>query len=217
MEVPSLLDFSDVVVSRCSFGVVLCCYVAPNPFQRLTSGWLDRILRYSFSPPAPFTDYLESAERYQDWSYLTAQFTEFVDYLHRIEAHLHWQHGLLLLNLSNYGVVVRLALLSLRLLTTVSHGEETGAKWPGPPRMNEKPSGWRRLLFSTPTVRKVALMYEADFSSFGYSVKSGSTAGTIPPLSDGEFITAIQRRDHLKKSRLSWCITLPRVMESALA
>src|SRR5262245_32437292 len=60
LKLPSLLDVSDAVRTQVltSQEFLRFCVVR-NPFRRLASAWLDRILCHSLSPIAPIMQYLE--------------------------------------------------------------------------------------------------------------------------------------------------------------
>jgi hypothetical protein len=198
---PSLLDISEQERAHVlgSTEVLRFCVVR-DPFRRLASAWLDRLLCHSLSPIAPILRHIDFPEYIPDWGYLSERFAEFVGCLYdREHAHFsnhHWQKqcDLLLPDLMNYNLVARLESLSTALSVITRHIQKRGLTWPGLPRFNETPVKYSSQLYTASTARKVAAMYEADFAAFGYGTKVESS-GNIVSLPDTEFMRAIQKRN----------------------
>jgi hypothetical protein len=198
---PSLLDVSEQerVHFLGSADVLRFCIVR-DPFRRLASAWLDCILCHSLSPMAPILHHIEFPEYIADWCYLTERFGEFVGCLYDRESpkfsNHHWQTqcDLLLLDVMNYNLVARIENLSDALTEITRHLQERNLSWPGLPRFNEAPVKYSSQLYTAATARKVAEMYEAYFSTFGY-VPNVESDGNTPILPDVELVQAIQKRN----------------------
>ena len=198
---PSLLDVSEHErVHVLSAADILRFCIVRDPFRRLASAWLDRILCHSLSPMAPILRHVEFPEYIPDWRYLSERFGEFVGCLYDRESphfsNHHWQTqcDLLLLDLMNYNLVARLETLSSGISVIMRHLENQNLTWPGLPRFNETPVKYSSKLYTASTARKVAEMYEADFKMFSYPTKIESD-GSARKLPDVEFVRAIQKRN----------------------
>lgn len=198
---PSLMDLSDEVrahILRSTETLRFC--IVREPFRRLASAWLDRILCHSLSPIAPILKHIEFPAYVPDWSYLRERFAEFVDHLYRHESphfsNHHWQTQteLLLLDVMNYNLVMRLEKLADGVALITRHLDERGLAWPGLPIFNETPVKYSSRLYSAATARKVAEMYEADFKAFDYPSRF-EAGGKTPELPDTDYIQAIQKRN----------------------
>jgi hypothetical protein len=179
---------------------VLRFCIVRDPFRRLASAWLDCILCHSLSPIASILHHIEFPEYYADWTYLRERFGEFVGCLHDRESphfsNHHWQKqcDLLLLDLMNYNLVARLESLSDGISIIKHHLQKRNLTWPGLPRFNKTPVKYSSQLYTASIARKVAEMYEADFTTFGYQTRLGVDS-SAPPLPDAEFVKAIQKRN----------------------
>lgn len=198
---PSLLDVSDHErVHALSSPDILRFCVVRDPFRRLASVWLDRILCHSLSPIAPILGHIEFPKYIPDWRYLSERFGEFVGCLYDRESphfsNHHWQTqcDLLLLDLINYNLVARLETLSAGISVIMDHVSKHNLTWPGLPRFNETPVKYSSRLYTASTARKVAAMYELDFKTFSYPTRVES-GGNTPDLPDVEFVQAVQKRN----------------------
>lgn len=198
---PSLLDLSDQERAyMLEAGEVLRFCIVRDPFHRLASAWLDRILCHSISPIAPIFRYIEFPKYMPDWHYLRERFAEFVKCLYVHESpnfsNHHWQRqcDMLLPELINYNLVARIECLAEGLAVIIDHLNKRNLTWPGLPRFNETPVKYSSALYSPTTARKVAAMYETDFTMFGYptTVEPDRHSATLPPA---EFVQAIQKRN----------------------
>ena len=198
---PSLLDLSDQERAyMLEAGEVLRFCIVRDPFRRLASAWLDRILCHSLSPIAPIFRHIELPKYVPDWTYLSARFSEFVTCLYEHDgpnfSNHHWQRqcDLLLPDLMNYNLVARLENLSAGLTVIIDHLQKRNLTWPGLPRFNETPVKYSSRLYTSASARKVAAMYGADFAMYGYPtvVEPGGHSAALPPV---EFVEAIQKRN----------------------
>lgn len=202
IDVPSLLQIPDNqrahVLSAESY---LRFCIVRNPYTRLASAWTDRLLCHSLSPLAPILRHIEFPEYVPEWQYLRCKFSEFVDHLYRREFPLmtnhHWQlqHDLLLPDLLNYNLVVRLEELPRHLPRIIAHVEAQGVAWPGLPRINETPLKLAPGLYTAATVRKVREMFAEDFARYGYDTRAEIAGGDAGPLPDAEVVRGIQQRN----------------------
>ena len=90
--------------------------------------------------------------------------------------------------------MIKLENLSEGTSVIIRHLEERNLTWPGLPRFNETPVKYSSQLYAASTVRKVAAMYEVDFTMYGYPTKLGS-GSNMANLPDAEFIQAVQKRN----------------------
>lgn len=198
---PSLLDLTDRERAYMleAEGILRFCIVR-DPFRRLASVWLDRLLCHSLSPIAPIFRYIEFPKYTPDWAYLSERFAEFVKCLHDHDSpsfsNHHWQRqcDLLLPDIMNYNLVAKLENLTSGLTVILDHLKKRNLTWPGLPRFNETPVKYSSRLYTAATARKVAAMYEADFAMYRYPtvVEPVGHSATLPPV---EFVEAIQNRN----------------------
>jgi Sulfotransferase family len=175
--------------------------IVRDPYRRLVSAWADRVLCHSLSFVAPILKHLTFPKYIPDWNYLRLSFCEFVDHLYRHEApqfsNHHWQpqYALLLPDLMNYNLVIRLEELARHLPQIVAHVEAKGFTWPGLPRIHETPFRFGTALYTAASARKVREMYARDFSDYGYDTNIDIVRGNAGPLPEVERVVEMQERN----------------------
>lgn len=202
INLPSVLDLPEGMRAEAltSDGFLRICIVR-NPYYRLVSAWVDRILCHSLSPIAPIMQHLEFPKYIPDRLYLRGKFAEFVNHLYRKEfpnfTNHHWQkqYDLLLPHLMNYNLVIRIEELSQTLPLMIRHVEKHGLTWPGLPRINELKFKMSNILYTESVARKVAAMYEQDFMKFDYPNTLENVVDELDILPDVEVMTAIQKKN----------------------
>lgn len=202
IKLPTLSQLSDeergYVLSAPEF---LRFCIVRDPYNRLVSAWADRLLCHSLSLIAPILKYLSFPEYIPDWNYLRLRFSEFVDHLYRHEhpkfTNHHWQPQctLLLPDLVNYNLVIRLEELAQHLPKIIAHVEGKGLTWPGLPRIHETPFSFGNALYTASSARKVREMYAQDFSDYGYDTKIDIIHGDAGPLPEVMPVQAMQERN----------------------
>ena len=201
-RVPSLLDYPNYRVAEIltSKEYLRFCAVR-NPFSRLASSWIDKILCHSLSLNSPLVEALGFPEYRDNLHYLQYQFSEFVNYLYNAEApafsNHHWQTmtELLLPELIDYSLVIRVEELTEYVGTLISHVESYGQVWPGLPWFNESLLSMGSELYTQHSSRRVAEMYECDFARYGYCHKSAAILKRTHKLPEKQFVRSIQERN----------------------
>ena len=196
---PSLVDLPSTQATnilRSSEFVRFC--VVRNPFARLASAWVDKIMCHSLSPIAPVAKFLGFPHYRADINYLREQFSEFVAYLYHHEApdfsNHHWftLNELLLPDFINYTLEIRLENLETGLQRLAAHVEQQGIVWPGLPRFNETRIHIGLDIYTPATIQRVAEMYERDFKRYEYATKIDKNHRSFSRLPETEAIRATQ-------------------------
>lgn len=201
LAVPSLLEFGEEGASAIvsSNDYIRFCLVR-NPFLRLVSVWLDRLLCRAISPLNPLVCALGFPKYRAEIRHLQIEFAQFVDYLFKHEAptfsNHHWSRmvDLLMPDALNYNCVIKVERPEL-LKSVERHVVQHGHVWPGIPKFNKSLLNIGFELYNHVSAKRVLEIYEEDFTRFSYDKFIPRMNPTSITLPDESLVNSIQERN----------------------
>ena len=177
--------------------------IVRNPFKRILSAWIDRILLEGLSTRAPIRKRFTFPRYVPDPQHLKREFSFFIRYLHAHEhpafSNHHWMtmHELLRPDLFPYTHIFRIETLDEDLEVLIDHVAAMGHAWPGLPHFHRSPIRLGLSMYSDLAGKLVQRMYDRDFRSFEYSPllpapDESSSVASLPPT---EVVHAIRERN----------------------